>query len=88
VIDRFITKKVIATAQLLLSVIFLGMYFYTLHEFIHGHIQVSPEWKDVIQTLLAVLTASVLQIMQFWFSRSRPEDHPKDPGMEAECRSP
>jgi len=69
-----VTRKVVATAQVFLSILFLAVYFYTLHEFIHGRISVPPEWKDTIQTLLSVLTASVLSIIQFWFSRSRPQD--------------
>jgi len=84
VIERFVTRKVIATAQIGLSILFLAMYFYTLHELLHGHIEVKPEWKDVIQTLISVLTGAVMTIIGFWFNRSRPED-PHKPG-EPECR--
>lgn len=69
-----VTRKVVATAQIGLSILFLSVYFYTLHEFIHGRMQVPPEWKDTIQALLSVLTASVLTIINFWFSRTRPQD--------------
>jgi ABC-type anion transport system duplicated permease subunit len=71
---HLVTRKVVATAQMGLSVLFIGVYFYTLHDFIHGQISVPVEWKDTIQALLSVLTASVLTIINFWFSRSRPQD--------------
>jgi hypothetical protein len=71
---RLITRRVVAGAQLLLSVLYLGGYFWVLSEFIHGKINVPVEWKDTIGALLSVLTAGNLQILQFWFSRSRPED--------------
>lgn len=71
-----VTRKVVATAQLTLSVLFIGGYFLVLSEFIHGRISVPVEWKDVLQSLLSMLTAGVLLILQFWFSRSRPQDSP------------
>jgi len=71
---KLVTRRVVAGSQLLLSVLFVGGYFVILSEFIHGRISVPVEWKDVLQTLLAILSAGVLQIMHFWFSRSRPED--------------
>jgi hypothetical protein len=57
-----------------LSILFVGGYFYVLLDFIHGKISVPLEWKDVLQTLLSLLTAGVLMILQFWFLRSRPQD--------------
>lgn len=71
---RFVTRKVVATSQITLSILFSLGYFGTLWEFIHGKIQIDPQWKDSIQQLLALLTAGELMILQFWFSRSRPED--------------
>jgi hypothetical protein len=66
-----LTHKETAYAQILLTIIFLGGYFFVLWQFIDGRIHVPAEWKDVLQTLLSVLTASVLQIMSYWFSRQR-----------------
>jgi hypothetical protein len=71
---RFVTRKVVAAAQCGLSILFVAGYFFTLWEFIHGNIRVPIEWKDTLQSLLSMLTAGVLLILQFWFSRSRPED--------------
>ena len=72
--SRFVTRRVVATAQILLSMLFVAGYFLVLSEFIHGRIAVPIEWKDTLQTLLSLLTAGVLMILQFWFLRSRPQD--------------
>jgi len=74
-----VTKRVVGLAQIGLSILFVGGYFYTLIEFIHGNVKSGPEWHDAIQTLLGLLTAGVLSIIHFWFSRSRPQDqHDRD----------
>ena len=71
---QYITRRVVATAQMVLSLLFVGGYFIVLSEFIHGRIAVPIEWKDTLQTLLSLLTAGVLLILNFWFLRSRPQD--------------
>jgi hypothetical protein len=63
--------QVIGWAQTLLSVLFCGGYFIVLTDFIHGGVHAGAEWHDAIQTLLSLLTAGVLTILHFWFSRSR-----------------
>ena len=68
-----ISSKLIATAQVLLSILFIGGYFLVLSEFIHGRINVPSEWKDTLQSLLSLLTGGVLIILHYWFSRSRPD---------------
>lgn len=70
------THKETAYAQIILSIIFLAGYFWLLYDFIHGKIQVSTEWKDTLQALLSVLTASVIQVMNYWFSRQRESSAP------------
>lgn len=72
--SKLVTKRVVGGAQILLSVLFVTGYFVILWAFIHGDIHPPPEWKDVLQSLLSILTAGVLTILHFWFSRSRPED--------------
>lgn len=75
-------KKIIGLAQIILSVLFCGGYFLVLSDFIHGGVHAGSEWHDAIQTLLSLLTAGVLTILHFWFSRSRPQgdqDQPQDP---------
>lgn len=71
-------RKVVVTAQVVLSVMFVGGYFMTLTDFIHGGVKAGAEWHDAIQTLLSLLTAGVLTILHFWFSRSRPQESPDD----------
>lgn len=68
-----VTRKVVGLAQVSLSILFVGGYFYTLIDFIHGNVHAGAEWHDAIQTLLSLLTAGVLTILHFWFSRSRPQ---------------
>lgn len=65
------SDKATAYAQIFLSVLFVGGYFITLWDFIHGRISVPIEWKETLQNLLALLTAAVLQIIGYWFSRHR-----------------
>lgn len=67
----------IARAQIALSAIFLIGYFAMLALFLLGFIRTPPEWKDQLGILIGVLTAGVMLILQFWFSRSRP--HEQDP---------
>lgn len=69
-----ITSRSVALAQILLSAIFLIGYFAMLALFLLGYIRTPPEWKDQLGILLGVLTAGVMLILQFWFSRSRPTE--------------
>ena len=65
------TPKLIATAQLILSGVFLGGYFAVLVMFLLGYIHTPVEWKDALIALLGVITGGVGVILSFWFSRSR-----------------
>jgi len=61
-------------AQILLSILFIGMFFYTLQKFLPSPEKLDPkEALEVAKMLLAVLTGSVVTIVAFWFSRSRSE---------------
>lgn len=66
------TERLVGFAQTILSVVFITGYFIILAIFLTGHIHTPPEWKDVLTALISLLTAGVLLILQFWFSRSRP----------------
>lgn len=68
---RNLTTYVTAYAQIALSVVFIGGYFLTLYDFVHGRIHVPIEWKDTLQTLLSLLTGGVLLVLNFWFARHR-----------------
>jgi hypothetical protein len=66
-----VTDKAIAHAQLILSVLFCAGYFSTLILFMLGFARVMPDFKEAFIGLLSLLSAGVLMILQFWFSRSR-----------------
>ena len=65
------THRETGYAQIALTIIFLVGYFIVLSDFIHGRVRVDEAWRDTLQTLLSVLTAGVLLILQYWFSRQR-----------------
>lgn len=62
---------VLAGAQIGLSVLYTAGYFFVLLTFLFGWVRTPPDWKDPLQTLIGLLTAGELLILQFWFSRSR-----------------
>lgn len=66
------TDKAIAYAQLILSVMFIGGYFTTLIMFMLGYARVPVDYKEAFSGLLSLLSAGALMLLQFWFSRSRP----------------
>ena len=66
-----VNARLIATAQVVLSVAFLVGYFSILAIFLLGWIRTPPEWKDALITLLGVLTAGVGIVLSFWFQRQR-----------------
>lgn len=68
---RILSSKATAYAQILLSVVFIVGYFWVLSDFIHGRVSVDEKWKDTIGNLLSILTAAVLLILNYWFSRHR-----------------
>jgi len=78
------TSRILATAQIALSIIFLTGYFLMLGLFLEGKVLTPPEWRDQLSILLGVLTAGVMMVLQFWFSRTRdsgtnPEPPPISP---------
>jgi len=74
-----VNGRLTSYAQIILSVVFVGGYFITLWDFIHGKVAVPLEWKETLQTLLSLLTAAILQIIGYWFARHRAQDPPQDP---------
>lgn len=73
------THRETGYAQAILTLAFLIGYFVVLSDFIHGRVMVDPAWRDTLQTLLSVLTAGVLLILQYWFSRQRASTNPETP---------
>lgn len=70
------TAHLTGLAQIALSILFCGGYFWILSMFLLGSIRTPAPWKDVLTALISLLTAGVLQILQFWFSRERSKDTP------------
>lgn len=68
---RVLSDKATAYAQIILSVVFIIGYFWVLTDFVHGRVNIPIEWKDTLGNLLSILTAMVLQIGNYWFSRHR-----------------
>lgn len=64
--------RIVAAAQIALSVLYVGGYFLMLALFLTGHVRTPVEWKDQLTALLGVLTSGVLTILGFWFARQRP----------------
>lgn len=71
------THRETGYAQILLSGIFIAGYFWVLYAFIDGRVKVPADWKDAMMTLLGVLTASVVQVMGYWFARQRSSNDPR-----------
>lgn len=65
-------KLLVMTAQVVLSALFIAGYFYLVIQFLQGKVHVPENYKDMFMTLLGVLTAGVMLILNFWFSRTRP----------------
>lgn len=64
-------NRMIGAAQIILSVVFTLGYFGILAAFLFGLVRPPVDWRDALMTLLGLLTAGELLILQFWFSRER-----------------
>lgn len=62
--------KINMIPQVLLSVIFIGGYFFILYLLFSGHVILNENIKDMGNILLGVMTANIPQIMSFWFGSS------------------
>lgn len=69
----------VMTAQVLLSLSFVGGYFLLVTLFMRGQVYVPESYKDAFLTLLGVLTAGVMLILNFWFQRQREQTPPTPP---------
>lgn len=74
-----LTHQGTAYVQALLSLLFIGAYFLILLRFMAGGVHVPPEFKDAFTALLGVLTATVVQVIGFWFARQRQSVDPSTP---------
>lgn len=58
-------------ARILLSAIFTAGYFWVLYLFVSGQAKVAADLKEVLITILGVLTAGEMVVLNFWFSSSQ-----------------
>lgn len=56
--------------QVLISVVYSVGYFIVVYAFMSGYIQVKPEHEVMFGSLIGVLSAAQIQIMNFWFGSS------------------
>lgn len=56
--------------QVLISVVYSVGYFIVIYAFMMGYIQVKPEHEVMFGSLIGVLSAAQIQIMNFWFGSS------------------
>lgn len=63
--------RLIAMAQVALSVLFLTGYFIVLILFMLGYARIPVDYKEAFAGLLSLMTAGGLSILYFWFQRSR-----------------
>ncbi len=61
----------VMTAQVVLSGVFIAGYFFILHLFVSGKASPPPEYKEMVISLLGVLTAGVGMVLAYWFQRQR-----------------
>lgn len=61
----------VMTAQVVISVSFIGGYFLLMWQFVKGQVHVPTDFKEMFMTLMGVLTSGVGIILAFWFARAR-----------------
>lgn len=65
------SDKATAIAQICISSMFIAGYFAVVILFLLGFVKVPTDYKEAFVTLLGVVTASVVQIVSYWFARQR-----------------
>lgn len=64
--------------QIVMSLVYSASYFVVLYLFISGRVQVMDGLKELVGTLLGVLTTLQVQISNFWFGSSAGSKHKTD----------
>lgn len=64
--------------QVILSTIYTTGYFWLLYEILVGELSVVESMEAIVNTLLGVMTAAQIQIMNFWFGSSAGSKHKTD----------
>lgn len=65
------TDRMIAVAQIGLSVLFLLGYFLVLILFMLGYAKIPQDYKEAFAGLLSLMTGGGLTVLYFWFQRAR-----------------
>lgn len=60
-----------AWCQVLLGALFILGYFGVVAGFMLGHVRVPADFREAFIALIGVVTASVVQIMSYFFARQR-----------------
>lgn len=68
--------RVLAIAQILLSVLYTVGYFAVLILFMLGYARIPVDYKEAFAGLLSILSAAQLAIIYFWFQRTRAGGQP------------
>lgn len=67
---RTMAQKVGIIPQVALSVVYTIGYFWLLAEIITGGVVIAENMQAIVNTLMGVMTAAQVQIMNFWFGSS------------------
>lgn len=65
------TDREMGWCQVLLGALFILGYFGTVAGFMLGYVKVPTDYKEAFIALIGVVTASVVQIMSYFFARQR-----------------
>lgn len=68
--DARALARVNMVPQMILSVLFIGGYFFLVWMLFSGKVVISEELRDMANILIGVMTANIPQIMAFWFGSS------------------
>jgi hypothetical protein len=66
-----VNDKIVAATQIGLALVFILGYFAVVYAFMFGYVLVPTEYKEAFVALLGVITASVVQIISYFFARQR-----------------
>jgi hypothetical protein len=69
--------RVLALAQIALSILYTIGYFTVLILFMLGYARVPVDYKEAFAGLLSILSAAQLAIIYFWFQRTRQNTPPQ-----------
>jgi hypothetical protein len=68
--------RILAIAQIMLSMLYTAGYFVVLILFMLGYARIPVDYKEAFAGLLSILSAAQLAIIYFWFQRTRQNQAP------------